>query len=89
MVRVPVDGLGAVRGDDLAQMSQLLEDALSRDGVVVTRAVYPEAAGEARSVESPLCGRRSRSTWHRRSGRRASCDAKQTRADADPTRPEH
>ena len=27
-------------------MSQLLEDALSRDGVAVTRAVYPEAAGD-------------------------------------------
>ncbi len=49
MVRVPVDGLGAVRGDDLAQMSQLLEDAdaLSRDGVAVTRAACPEAASEA------------------------------------------
>ena len=40
LVRVPPDGLGAVRGDDLAQMSQhcQLEDALSRDGVAVTRA---------------------------------------------------
>ena len=47
LVRVPPDGLGAVRGDDLAQMSQLLEDALSRDGVAVTRAACPEAAGAA------------------------------------------
>ena len=28
-------------------MSLLLEDALSRDGVAVTRAAYPEAAGAA------------------------------------------
>ena len=53
MVRVSLDGVGAVRGDDLAQMSQLCqptEDALSRDGVAVTRAACParaEAAGAA------------------------------------------
>ena len=47
LVRVPPDGLGAVHVDDLAQMSLLLEDALSRDGVAVTRAACPEAAGAA------------------------------------------
>ena len=31
----------------MSQMSQLLEDALSRDGVAVTRAVYPEPAAAA------------------------------------------
>ena len=31
----------------MSQLCQRTEDALSRDGVAVTRAVYPEAAGEA------------------------------------------
>ena len=46
LVRVPPDDLGAVRGDDLAQMSLLLEDALSRTASP-SRAACPEAAGAA------------------------------------------
>ena len=60
-------------------MSQLKEDALSRDGVVVTRAACPEAA----SAACAACLEAGRET--RRAGRPGRLGARRTRdGDAVP-----